>query len=151
VEAVAPAAAPAPAAAAVPAAPPPPPPPSGPAPRADGRVIATPYAKQLAKKHKVDLTKLGGTGPNGRITASDVERAAGIPSVRGANGAAPAPAPVAAVRSSPPYEPFCVSLLKDRCEEASDLCCRLRRTVSSDLTVYVTSSQQMFVDVHACP
>lgn len=105
VEAAAPAAvAAAPAAAAAapvaPAAPPPPPtPPPGPAPRADGRVIATPYAKLLAKKHRVDLTKLGGTGPNGRITASDVERAAGIPSVRGGNGAAPAPAaPAAAVR-----------------------------------------------------
>jgi hypothetical protein len=68
------AAAPAPAAA---APSPPPPPPAGAAPRADGRVIATPYAKQLAKDLKVDLSKIGGSGPSGRITASDVERAAG--------------------------------------------------------------------------
>lgn len=99
-EATAPAAAAA-APAAAPTPPPPPPEPTGPAPRADGRVIATPYAKQLAKKHKVDLSKLGGTGPNGRITASDVERAAGIPSARGSNGAAQSlAAPAGAVRCS---------------------------------------------------
>lgn len=70
----------------------PPPPPAGPAPRADGRVIATPYAKQLAKKHRVDLKVVGGSGPNGRITASDVERAAGL-APAAANGAAPVAAP----------------------------------------------------------
>ena len=68
----------------------PPPPPSGPKPRADGRIIATPYAKQVAKKMKVDLSQVGGTGPNGRITASDVERHAG--GGVGGNGATPPPA-----------------------------------------------------------
>jgi len=84
----APAAAPAPAAPSAAAAPPPPPPAPVAAPRADGRVIATPYAKQLAKDLRVDLATVGGTGPNGRITASDVERAA-------KGGAAPAPAAAA--------------------------------------------------------
>ncbi|KAJ9508598.1 hypothetical protein QJQ45_012141 [Haematococcus lacustris] len=101
----APAAAPAPVAAAAPPPPAPPAPVAAPvaaapvaaaaAPRADGRIIATPYAKQLAKDLKVDLSRVGGTGPNGRITASDVEAAAG----RGpalAPAPAPAPAPVAA-------------------------------------------------------
>jgi len=74
--------------------PPPPPPPSGPAPRADGRIIATPYAKKLAKELKVDLSKVGGTGPNGRITADDVQRVA-------VGGAAPA-APAASSPSSAP-------------------------------------------------
>ncbi len=98
-------AAPAPAAAAPP--PPPPPPaaaapapaaaaPAAPvlAPRADGRVIATPYAKQLAKDLRVDLATVAGTGPSGRITASDVERTA-------KGGAAPAAAPAAAVAAAP--------------------------------------------------
>lgn len=57
--------APASAAAAPPPPPPPPPAPTGPAPRADGRIIATPYAKKLAKELKVDIAKVGGTGPNG--------------------------------------------------------------------------------------
>ncbi|KAG1656051.1 hypothetical protein FOA52_004469 [Chlamydomonas sp. UWO 241] len=95
----APAAAPAPAKAA-PAAPAPAPAPAAaahapaPAPRADGRIIATPYAKQLAKTLKVDLSTVGGTGPAGRITASDVERAAGKGPAAAVS--APAPAPAAA-------------------------------------------------------
>ncbi len=66
-------AAPAPAAAAPP--PPPPPPAAAPAPakRADGRIIATPYAKKLAKDLGISLETVAGSGPNGRITASDVE------------------------------------------------------------------------------
>ena len=111
--------------AAVTTAPPPPPPspaPAAPAPtpqkRADGRVIATPYAKKLAKELGVDLNNLSGSGPAGRITASDVE---GFK--KGGNGAsttappspppartessqastpAPEPAPIATTPSSMP-------------------------------------------------
>ena len=75
-------------------APPPSPPspaPAAPAPapqkRADGRVIATPYAKKLAKELGVDLNNLSGSGPSGRITASDVE------GFKGGNGATPTAAP----------------------------------------------------------
>jgi pyruvate dehydrogenase E2 component (dihydrolipoamide acetyltransferase) len=68
---------------------------AAPAPRADGRIIATPYAKQLAKTLKVDLSTVGGTGPSGRITASDVERAAGKGPV-----AAPAAVPTFAAAAS---------------------------------------------------
>uniref|UniRef100_M4CQJ7 Peripheral subunit-binding (PSBD) domain-containing protein n=1 Tax=Brassica campestris TaxID=3711 RepID=M4CQJ7_BRACM len=73
---------------------PPPPTASSPAPAiaqhapvatvSDGprKTVATPYAKKLAKQHKVDIRSVAGTGPFGRITASDVEAAAGIaPSV----------------------------------------------------------------------
>ena len=59
------------------APPPPPPPPPSAAPqpqkRTDGRVIATPYAKKLAKDLGIDLNSLIGSGPAGRITAQDVE------------------------------------------------------------------------------
>jgi pyruvate dehydrogenase E2 component (dihydrolipoamide acetyltransferase) len=66
------------------------------APRADGRVIATPYAKTLAKKLGVALEKIGGTGPNGRITAADVENAASGKAPAAAAPAAAAPAAAAA-------------------------------------------------------
>lgn len=65
------------------------------APRKDGRIIATPYAKQLAKDLKVDLATIVGSGPAGRITASDVEHAA-----TGKSSVA-APAPVAAAAAAP--------------------------------------------------
>lgn len=43
------------------------------------RVVATPYAKQLAKQFNVDLASIVGTGPMGRIVAKDVEAAKGKP------------------------------------------------------------------------
>ena len=44
-----------------------------------GRTVASPRAKKLAKQLKVDLKTLQGSGPYGRITANDVEQAAGSP------------------------------------------------------------------------
>jgi pyruvate dehydrogenase E2 component (dihydrolipoamide acetyltransferase) len=79
----APAAAPAPAAVtSAPPAPPAasaPPAPEQPAALADGRIVASPRAKKLAAQMGVELTKVRGSGPNGRIQAEDVERAAGRP------------------------------------------------------------------------
>lgn len=69
--------------------------------RADGRVVATPYAKQLAAKLKVDLSAIGGSGPNGRITAEDVERAAAGPKAAPVAAAAAAPAAPAAAAAAP--------------------------------------------------
>ena len=42
-----------------------------------GRIIASPRAKKLAKQLSIDLNTLQGSGPYGRITAGDVERASG--------------------------------------------------------------------------
>ncbi|KAL5999867.1 Lta2p [Asimina triloba] len=49
-----------------------------PAPEGPRKAVATPHAKKLAKQHKVDIGSVVGTGPYGRITAADVEVAAGI-------------------------------------------------------------------------
>ncbi|XP_051122220.1 dihydrolipoyllysine-residue acetyltransferase component 4 of pyruvate dehydrogenase complex, chloroplastic [Andrographis paniculata] len=73
------------------------------APATPGKMVATPYAKKLAKQHKVDLNKLAGTGPYGRITPEDVEKAAGISSAPKPSVAAPAaPAPAAAAPAASP-------------------------------------------------
>ena len=85
------------------AAPAPAPAPAAPAPvqgRADGRIIATPFAKKIAKKLRVDLATVQGTGMNGRITAGDVEKKAGVPSSAPAPAAAAA-APAAAAPAAP--------------------------------------------------
>jgi pyruvate dehydrogenase E2 component (dihydrolipoamide acetyltransferase) len=70
--------------------------PSGPT-RVDGRVKASPLARRIARERGVDLAALSGTGPEGRIVAEDVERAAatGVPAA--APAAAPAPAQVGEV------------------------------------------------------
>lgn len=103
------------------AAPPPPPPPSPPPvaaapvaviaqeipiprppvasshPASEGgrRIVATPYAKKLAKDLKIDLYTVAGTGPMGRIVAADVESLAGK-ALHAPPVAAPTPIPVAA-------------------------------------------------------
>ena len=43
----------------------------------NGRTVASPRAKKLAKQFSVDLKTLKGSGPYGRIVAADVEGAAG--------------------------------------------------------------------------
>ncbi|MED6187445.1 hypothetical protein PIB30_076501 [Stylosanthes scabra] len=59
------------------------------------RVVASPYAKKLAKELKVELGRIVGTGPLGRIVAKDVEAFA----ASGAAAAAPAAATPALVAS----------------------------------------------------
>lgn len=42
---------------------------------AGGRVFASPLARRIAKELDVDLTRLAGSGPNGRVLKADVESA----------------------------------------------------------------------------
>src|SRR5215218_8724100 len=49
--------------------------------RADGRVKASPLARRIARERGIDLGSLRGTGPEGRIVAEDVDRAATAPAV----------------------------------------------------------------------
>ncbi|WNC33085.1 MULTISPECIES: dihydrolipoamide acetyltransferase family protein [unclassified Thermosynechococcus] len=65
-----------------------------------GRVIASPRARKLAKEHKIDLQTLKGTGPNGRITAADVEALIGAPATPVTPVATP-PVPTAAAATAP--------------------------------------------------
>ncbi|MFQ4165242.1 MULTISPECIES: dihydrolipoamide acetyltransferase family protein [Nostocales] len=74
--------------------------------RQNGRTVASPRARKLAKELKVDLSGISGSGPYGRIVAEDVEAAVGrsstpptkvtpvtqIPSVPTPTVAAPTPA-----------------------------------------------------------
>ena len=73
----------------------------------NGRTVASPRAKKLAKEFGVDLKTLQGSGPYGRIVAIDVEQAAGKSSTKkvatpiATTIAPPAPAPVAAPAPAP--------------------------------------------------
>jgi pyruvate dehydrogenase E2 component (dihydrolipoyllysine-residue acetyltransferase) len=58
--------------------------------RDGGRVKASPLARRIARERGVDLARLAGTGPEGRIVAEDVERAGAIT----APASAPAPGEV---------------------------------------------------------
>ena len=61
--------------------------------RADGRLKASPLARRIARERSIDLASLRGTGPDGRIVAEDVERAAAAPAYA-PTGAAPLEAEV---------------------------------------------------------
>jgi pyruvate dehydrogenase E2 component (dihydrolipoamide acetyltransferase) len=47
--------------------------------RSNGRVKASPLARRIARERGIDLSRLQGTGPEGRIVAEDVERAEAAP------------------------------------------------------------------------
>lgn len=82
------------------------------APAATGeRVKASPLARRIAAQNHVDLARLTGTGPNGRIVKADVESAKGGVAAAPQPAAAPAapataaaPAPVAAQDFGIPHE-----------------------------------------------
>jgi len=61
----------------------------------NGRIKASPLARRIARERGIDLSDVAGTGPDGRVVAEDVERAAAT----GAPVAPPASAPTA-----PPQE-----------------------------------------------
>ena len=73
--------------------------PAAPAERRDGgRVKASPLARRLAKERGIELSALEGTGPEGRIVAEDVERAAAGPSRAAPEAPAPAEVEVEVVK-----------------------------------------------------
>jgi pyruvate dehydrogenase E2 component (dihydrolipoamide acetyltransferase) len=57
--------------------------------RADGRIKASPLARRIARERGIDIAQLRGTGPEGRIVAEDVERAAATPAAPAVAAAAP--------------------------------------------------------------
>ncbi|WP_374652872.1 pyruvate dehydrogenase complex dihydrolipoamide acetyltransferase [Dongia sp.] len=66
------------------------------APKAGGRIVATPLARRVAEQQGIDLATVSGSGPNGRIVRADLE---GAP--KGAAKPAPATAKVAAAATAP--------------------------------------------------
>lgn len=59
-----------------------------------GSVPVTPAARKLAEEHKVDLSRVVGTGPGGRITREDVQKAIAEAAHAPASVVAPSPAPL---------------------------------------------------------
>jgi pyruvate dehydrogenase E2 component (dihydrolipoamide acetyltransferase) len=122
-------------------------------PASDGRVVATPRARKLAGQLGVALEGLRGSGPNGRIQADDVERAAGravgVPRVAegtalaaaggGGNGAAPAaPAPAPAGQAfgrpgeSVPFNTLQQAVVRNMNASLAVPCFRVGYTISTD-------------------
>ncbi len=67
----------------------------------NGRIKASPLARRIAQERGVDLAKIAGTGPDGRIVAEDVERAQAQPEPAASNSLLQAPVPAGEVESRP--------------------------------------------------
>jgi pyruvate dehydrogenase E2 component (dihydrolipoamide acetyltransferase) len=68
-----------------------------PAAASGARIFASPLAKRLAQQHGLDLSRIVGSGPHGRVVKSDVDKAA----VGGGAKAAPAPAAAKGLPTGP--------------------------------------------------
>lgn len=71
----------------------------------NGRVVASPRARKLAKELGVDWKTLKGSGPHGRIVTEDVEKAAGKTREPATVSAAPPVAPTVAPTPTPKVTP----------------------------------------------
>jgi pyruvate dehydrogenase E2 component (dihydrolipoamide acetyltransferase) len=73
------------------------------APASGDRVFASPLARRMAAQAGVDISKIAGSGPNGRIVKADVDAALSRgPAPATAAAPAAAPAPIAAPRPAAP-------------------------------------------------
>jgi pyruvate dehydrogenase E2 component (dihydrolipoamide acetyltransferase) len=84
--------------------------PSAHGPANGGRVLASPLARRMAQERGLDLNRIAGSGPAGRIVRQDVERvaalvvearAARVPEAGSAGAHPPAPAPTLPRRPAP--------------------------------------------------
>ncbi|MCA3357184.1 MAG: pyruvate dehydrogenase complex dihydrolipoamide acetyltransferase [Roseomonas sp.] len=74
-----------------------------PAPASGDRVFASPLARRMAAQAGLDIAKIAGSGPNGRIVKADVDAALSRgPAPVAAAAPAAAPAPIAAPRPAAP-------------------------------------------------
>ena len=71
-----------------------------PATRTGARIFASPLARSLAAAKGIDLSQLQGTGPNGRIIASDLDSAATQTSIPGLSTASYADSETSAIRQT---------------------------------------------------
>jgi len=66
------------------------------APASGERVFASPLARRMAQQAGLDVGKISGSGPQGRVVKADVEAAMNRPAAAAAPAVAPAPAPAPA-------------------------------------------------------
>ena len=67
----------------------------------NGRIKASPLARRIAHERGIDLATVRGTGPDGRVVAEDVERAATAPAAVAPAAARVAPVPAGEVERRP--------------------------------------------------
>jgi pyruvate dehydrogenase E2 component (dihydrolipoamide acetyltransferase) len=118
--------------------------PAAPAP-AGGRVFASPLAKRLAKEAGLDLSRVSGSGPHGRVIARDIEDAKSGKGLR-----APAAAPAAAAPGTAIAPAMSDKQILGLYEEGSYESVPhdgMRRTIAQRLTAAVQSMPTFYLTI----
>ncbi len=103
---------------------------------ADGKIFASPRAKNLADKLGVDLGSAVGTGPNGRIIERDVREASvNKPEVKAESAPAQAPAKAEEVKTAPQSADF--KAFKD--EKMSNI----RKVIAKNMVMSLSTMAQL--------
>ncbi|CAK9309658.1 unnamed protein product [Citrullus colocynthis] len=97
------------------------------------RIVASPYAKKLAKELKVELATVVGTGPLGRIVAKDVEAAASTAaSSVSAPGGSVKPAPSLELGTTMPFTTMQGAVSRNMVESLAVPTFRVGYTITTD-------------------
>ena len=102
-----------------------------PAPSAGGRVKASPLAKKIAADRGVDLSRVSGSGPEGRIVVRDLDGAPAAPAATGVT------APVIRAGTGEPYRDVPLSQLRKAIAK------RLTQSIGPVPTFYLTTEVDM--------
>ena len=132
--------------------------PSAPAPQSatDGRVKSSPLARRIARELGVDINSVQGSGPHGRIVASDIKQQPGGAAAKKSEAAAPAPraaqAAAPSLKPAPQLETKTIPLsamrrtIAKRLAESTGPIPHFYLTVDYDVT-NLTSMRQQLIDV----
>jgi pyruvate dehydrogenase E2 component (dihydrolipoamide acetyltransferase) len=118
---------------------------AAPAAPSGGRVFASPLAKRLAKEANIDLSRVTGSGPHGRVIARDIDDAKSGKGLR-----APAGAPAAAAPGAAPAPAMSDKQILGLYEEGSyDLVPHdgMRRTIAQRLTAATQSMPTFYLTI----
>ena len=110
------------------------------------RVFASPLAKRLAKDNGIDLARIEGSGPHGRVIARDVEAAKSGKGLR-APGAAPAAAAAGAPAIAPAMSDQQILSLYEEGSYESIPHDGMRRTIAQRLTAATQSMPTFYLTV----
>lgn len=110
-----------------------------------GRVFASPLAKRLAKEANIDLSRVSGSGPHGRVIARDIDDAKSGKGLR-APGAAPAAAPQGGTIAPAMSDKQILGLYEDGSYELVPHD-GMRRTIAQRLTAAVQSMPTFYLTI----